>query len=84
MHLFGLITQKNFAKGSSDPPAREKKKKAKEKKEKNYIKRGGKGHKNASFWALSSNIRGRGKNESQNRGWGKNDQNAQYISLTSI
>ena len=56
-------------------------KKGKEKRRKITLKKGGKGLKNASFWALSSNFRGRGKNESQNRGWGKNDQNAQYISL---
>ena len=31
-----------------------KKKKGKEKKEENYIKKGGKGLKNASFWAINS------------------------------
>ena len=46
-------------------------KKGKEKKEENYIKKGGKGLKNASIWAINS----------KKMGGGVNDQNAQYISL---
>ena len=55
--------------------------KGKEKKEKNYIKKGEKGLKNTSFWAINSKTYFSGdKNESQKRGGG-NYQNAQYISL---
>ena len=57
----------------------------------NYIEKGGKGLKNASFWAINSKKIAGGssktcllgeKNESQKRGGG-NDQNAQYISMES-
>ena len=40
--------------------------------EENYIKKGEKGLKNASFWAINSK---------KFRGGGGNDQNAQYISM---
>ena len=68
-------------------------KKGKEKKEENYIKKGGRGLKNASFRAIiSKKIRGGvfrpplqtyllGKKINLKRGGGGNDQNAQYISL---
>ena len=65
-------------------------KKRKEKKEENYIKKGEKGFKIASFLGINSK-KNRGhctansfvgeKIKSQKRGGG-NDQNAQYISLT--
>ena len=52
------------------------------KKEENYTKIGGKGLKNASFWAINckpaANLFVGGKNVYQKRGGG-NDQNAQYI-----
>ena len=59
-------------------------KKGKEKRRKIKLKKGGKGLKNASFWAIISNRKliGWGKNESKKRGGG-NDQNAQYIFLPS-
>ena len=49
-------------------PAQEKKlgkenEKGERKKEENYIKKGGKGHKNASFWAINKNFAGRSKAE---------------------
>ena len=56
----------------------EKNEKGERKKEENYIKKGEKGFKNASFWDINSK-----KIESQKRGGGGNDQNAQYISLDS-
>ena len=49
--------------------------KGERKKEENFIEKGGKRLKNASFWAINSK---------KNRGGGasdQNDQNAQYISL---
>ena len=61
-------------------PAREKNEKGEGKKEENYIKKWGKGLKNASFWAINSKIRlappaanlcAGEKNESQKKGVGK-------------
>ena len=52
--------------------SREKKlKRGKKKKEENYIKKGGKGLKSASFWAINPNLFVREKNESQKKGVGK-------------
>ena len=60
---------------------RKKNEKGERKKEENYIKKGGKGLKNTSFWAINSKTDLSGKiKESQKRGRG-NNQNAQYISL---
>ena len=39
---------------ASQPGVKEKMKKGKEKKEENYIKKGGKGLKNVSFWVINS------------------------------
>jgi len=46
-------------------------KKGKEQKEENYIKKGEKGLKNASFWDAKKNLFVREKMESQKRGGGK-------------
>ena len=53
------------------------------KKGENYIKKGEKGRKNASFWAINLNLIVGEKIESHKGGWG-NDQNAQYISLYHV
>ena len=55
-------------------------KKGKEKEE-NYIRKGGKGLKNASFWAASLFV---GEKNWSQKGGGVNDQNAQYISLSRL